>query len=85
MLNVLRVTHCSCILQIVSQAEASGQVAVQELAAIQGQTFDTPQILISNNMGGMEDIPVCTFLLLLLMLAAEDVSILLPFVSGCVE
>ena len=47
-----------------SQAEASGQVAVHELAAIQGQTFDTPQILISNNMGGMEDIPVRTFLLL---------------------
>lgn len=45
-------------MQIVSQAEASGQIAVQELAAIQGQTFDTPQVLISNNMGGMEDIPV---------------------------
>ena len=50
-------------MQIVSQAEASGQVAVQELAAIQGQTFDTPQVLISNNMGGMEDIPVGLLLL----------------------
>ncbi|DBB11157.1 TPA: Phosphoglucan, water dikinase, chloroplastic [Trebouxia sp. C0006] len=43
--------------QIVSQAEASGEVAVQELADIQGQTFDSPRVLVSNQIGGMEDIP----------------------------
>ena len=45
-------------MQIVSQAEASGEVAVQELADIQGQTFDSPRVLVSNQIGGMEDIPV---------------------------
>ena len=49
-------------MQIVSQAEASGEVAVQELADIQGQTFDSARVLISNQMGGMEDIPVSLLL-----------------------
>lgn len=44
--------------QIVSQVEASGEVAVQELADIQGQSFDSPRVLVSNQIGGMEDIPV---------------------------
>ena len=44
--------------QIVSQAEAGGQVAVQELADIQGHSFDSARVLISNQIGGMEDIPV---------------------------
>lgn len=46
------------VVQIVSQAEAQGEVAVQELADIQGQTFDSPRVLVSNQIGGMEDIPV---------------------------
>ena len=45
-------------MQIVSQAEARGEVAVQELADIQGQTFDSARVLVSNKIGGMEDIPV---------------------------
>ena len=48
-------------MQIVSQAEASGEVAVQELADIQGQSFDSPRVLVSNQIGGMEDIPVSFF------------------------
>lgn len=44
--------------QIVSQAEASGEVAVQELAQIQGQSFDAARVLVSTRIGGMEDIPV---------------------------
>ncbi|KAL3153549.1 Phosphoglucan, water dikinase, chloroplastic [Trebouxia sp. C0009 RCD-2024] len=44
--------------QIVSQAEAQGEVAVQELAEIQGQSFDSARVLVSNQIGGMEDIPV---------------------------
>ncbi len=31
---------------------------MQELADIQGQTFDSPRVLVSNQIGGMEDIPV---------------------------
>ena len=46
------------VVQIVSQAEAQGEVAVQELADIQGQTFDSARVLVSNKIGGMEDIPV---------------------------
>lgn len=46
------------MLQIVSQAEAQGEVAVQELAEIQGQSFDSARVLVSNQIGGMEDIPV---------------------------
>ena len=45
-------------LQIVSQAEAGGEVAVQELADIQGHSFDSARVLVSNQIGGMEDIPV---------------------------
>lgn len=45
-------------MQIVSQAEAGGEVAVQELADIQGQSFDSSRVLVSNKIGGMEDIPV---------------------------
>ena len=45
-------------MQIVSQVEAQGEVAVQELADIQGQIFDSARILVSNKIGGMEDIPV---------------------------
>ena len=47
-------------MQIVSQAEASGEVAVQELADLQGQSFDAARVLVSNQIGGMEDIPVST-------------------------
>lgn len=46
------------VVQIVSQAEARGEVAVQELADIQGQIFDSARVLVSNKIGGMEDIPV---------------------------
>lgn len=45
-------------MQIVSQAEARGEVAVQELADIQGQSFGSARVLVSNTIGGMEDIPV---------------------------
>ena len=45
-------------MQIVSQAEAGGEVAVQELADIQGHRFDSARVLVSNQIGGMEDIPV---------------------------
>lgn len=41
-----------------SQAEAQGEVAVQELADIQGESFNSARVLVSNQIGGMEDIPV---------------------------
>ena len=44
--------------QIVSQADASGEVVVKSLASVQGQSFDKPTVLITEEVGGMEDIPV---------------------------
>lgn len=52
-----------------SQAEAQGEVAVQELADIQGQTIDSARVLVSSTIGGMEDIPVS--LVAVIFLAAE--------------
>ena len=44
--------------QIVSQADASGELVVKSLASVQGQSFDKPTVLITEEVGGMEDIPV---------------------------
>ena len=44
--------------QIVSQADASGEIVVKSLASVQGQSFDKPTVLITEEVGGMEDIPV---------------------------
>ena len=46
------------LLQIVSQADASGEIVVKSLASVQGQSFDRPTVLITEEVGGMEDIPV---------------------------
>ena len=46
------------LLQVVSQADASGEMVVKNLASVQGQSFDKPTILITEEVGGMEDIPV---------------------------
>ena len=46
-------------MQVASQAEASGKLVLQpSLADIQGQKFDAPTIILANQVGGMEDIPV---------------------------
>ncbi len=45
--------------QVVSQAEARGKVLVQpSLADIQGKQFDEATVIIAEQVGGMEDIPV---------------------------
>lgn len=44
--------------QVVSQAEAQGRVEVVALSEIQGKHFEEPTIVIAENVGGMEDIPV---------------------------
>ena len=45
--------------QVVSQAEASGRVqAVRSLAEVQGAIFDAPTVLVADELGGNEDIPV---------------------------
>ena len=48
-------------MQVVSQAEAMGEVlALPSLGDIQGQTFGRPTVLITQQVGGVEDIPVGT-------------------------
>ena len=45
--------------QVVSQAEASGEVvALPSLGDIQGQSFSRPTVLVTQQVGGVEDIPV---------------------------
>ena len=42
-----------------SQAEAAGEVvALPSLADIQGQSFGRPTVLVTKQVGGVEDIPV---------------------------
>jgi len=43
---------------VVSQAEAQGRVEVVALSEIQGKHFEELTIVIAENVGGMEDIPV---------------------------
>uniref|UniRef100_A0A7S0RVE0 Pyruvate phosphate dikinase AMP/ATP-binding domain-containing protein n=1 Tax=Pyramimonas obovata TaxID=1411642 RepID=A0A7S0RVE0_9CHLO len=44
--------------QVVSASDAvTGTVMVADLASVQGQTFDSPVILVSGPLGGLEDIP----------------------------
>jgi hypothetical protein len=44
---------------LVSQAEAAGEVvALPSLADIQGQSFGRPTVLVTQQVGGVEDIPV---------------------------
>ena len=45
-------------MQVVSQAEAQGRVEVVALSEIQGKHFEELTIVIAENVGGMEDIPV---------------------------
>lgn len=45
--------------QVVSQAKASGTVLVQpSLADIQGKRFEQATVIVAEQVGGMEDIPV---------------------------
>ena len=45
--------------QVVSQAEAAGEVvALPSLGDIQGQSFGRPTVLVTQQVGGVEDIPV---------------------------
>jgi len=45
--------------QVVSQAEAAGEVvALPSLGDIQGQSFGSPTVLVTQQVGGVEDIPV---------------------------
>ncbi len=44
---------------MVSQAEAAGEVvALPSLGDIQGQSFSRPTVLVTQQVGGVEDIPV---------------------------
>lgn len=46
---------------MVSQADAFGEVLViDSLAEIQGKAFPSPTVIITERVGGNEDIPVCT-------------------------
>ncbi|GBG60684.1 hypothetical protein CBR_g12420 [Chara braunii] len=45
--------------QVISQASAQGVVMVlPSLASVQGEVYDTPQIAVIKDLGGMEDIPI---------------------------
>lgn len=43
--------------QVISQVPAAGEVVVRELADMQGEVAAVPVVLLSQNLGGMEDIP----------------------------
>ena len=58
------------LVQVVSQAEASGRVLVlPDLVEVQGKRFEEPTIIIASHVGGMEDIPVSRPLISLITLA----------------
>ncbi len=65
--------------QIVSQADASGEIVVKSLASVQGKSFDKPTVLITEEVGGMEDIPVSSA-----RNAASEVVIPLPLVRDAI-
>jgi hypothetical protein len=43
-----------CVVQVISQVPALGEVTVGSLADIQGQAFSKPVVLICDKLGGME-------------------------------
>ena len=46
-------------MQVVSQAEAAGEVVtLPSLGDIQGQSFGRPTVLVTQQVDGVEDIPV---------------------------
>ncbi len=60
------------LVQVVSQAEASGRVLVlPDLVEVQGKRFEEPTIIIASHVGGMEDIPVSRPLISLVTLASS--------------
>jgi hypothetical protein len=52
------VSCVSILLQVISAASPpAGKVLVANLADIQGQKFDEPTVVISDVLGGLEDVP----------------------------
>ena len=58
MFYVMSCPSLACVLQVTSLAPAAGQVMLcPSLAEVQGSTFDTPVVLLSQGLSGIEDIP----------------------------
>lgn len=41
-----------CPLQVISQLPAAGEVLVRELSDMQGEVFNAPVVVLSQNLGG---------------------------------
>ena len=55
----IAILNLKSALQVVSQADALGEVvAVESLSQIQGKVYDSPTIVVTDKVGGNEDIPV---------------------------